>query len=66
MRSGILGEKDNMVTCHDILDAQYVHDTSSDESYLRRVIMPLEAVLTNFKRLVSPAFACFLCLPSPP
>ena len=24
VRSGILGERDNMVTCHDILDAQWV------------------------------------------
>lgn len=24
VRSGILGERDNMVTCHDILDAQWL------------------------------------------
>ena len=52
VRSGILGEKDNMVTMHDILDAQWVHDNHKDEEYLRRVIMPLETLLTNYKRLV--------------
>ncbi|EXC14244.1 H/ACA ribonucleoprotein complex subunit 4 [Morus notabilis] len=52
VRSGILGEKDNMVTMHDVLDAMYIHDSHKDESYLRRVIMPLEVVLTSYKRLV--------------
>ena len=28
MRSGIVGEKDNLVTMHDILDAQWVYDNS--------------------------------------
>ncbi|KAK9813175.1 hypothetical protein WJX72_010125 [[Myrmecia] bisecta] len=52
VRSGIMGEKDNMVTMHDVLDAQWTYDNHKDESYLRRVIMPLEVVLTNYKRLV--------------
>lgn len=52
VRSGILGEKDNMVTMHDVMDAQWVYDNYRDESYLRRVIMPLEVVLTSYKRLV--------------
>lgn len=52
VRSGIMGEEDNMVTLHDILDAQWLYDNFKDESYLRRVIMPLEVVLVNFKRLV--------------
>ena len=52
VRSGILGEKDNMVTMHDILDAQWIHDNHKDEGYLRRVIMPLETLLTSYKRLV--------------
>ena len=42
MRSGIMGEKDNMTTMHDVLDAQWTFDNLSDEAYLRRVIMPLE------------------------
>ncbi|XP_065870775.1 H/ACA ribonucleoprotein complex subunit 4-like [Euphorbia lathyris] len=52
VRSGILGEKDNMVTMHDVMDAQWVYDTNRDESYLRRVIMPLEVILTSYKRCV--------------
>ena len=35
MRSGIVGERDNLVTMHDVLDAQYVFDNAKDESYLR-------------------------------
>ncbi|XP_022745002.1 H/ACA ribonucleoprotein complex subunit 4 [Durio zibethinus] len=52
VRSGILGEKDNMVTMHDVMDAQWVYDNYRDEAYLRRVIMPLEVLLTSYKRLV--------------
>uniref|UniRef100_A0A6J0PPA7 H/ACA ribonucleoprotein complex subunit 4 n=1 Tax=Elaeis guineensis var. tenera TaxID=51953 RepID=A0A6J0PPA7_ELAGV len=52
VRSGILGENDNMVTMHDVLDAQWVYDNFKDESYLRRVVMPLEVLLTSYKRLV--------------
>ncbi|KAI4299123.1 hypothetical protein L6164_032613 [Bauhinia variegata] len=52
VRSGIMGEKDNMVTMHDVMDAQWVYDNYRDESYLRRVVMPLEVVLTSYKRLV--------------
>jgi H/ACA ribonucleoprotein complex subunit 4 len=51
-RSGIMGEEDNMVTMHDILDAQWMYDNFKDETYLRRAIMPLEVLLTNFKRVV--------------
>ncbi|XP_073157129.1 H/ACA ribonucleoprotein complex subunit 4 [Henckelia pumila] len=52
VRSGILGEKDNMVTMHDVMDGQWVYDNYRDETYLRRVVMPLEVVLTSYKRLV--------------
>jgi len=51
-RSGIMGEDERMVTMHDILDAQHVYDTTKDETYLRRVVMPLEVLLTNYKRVV--------------
>lgn len=37
---------------HDLLDAQYKYEKFKDETYLRRVIMPLEVVLTNYKRIV--------------
>eukprot|EP00605_Chrysophyceae_sp_TOSAG23-4_P001816 GSChrysophyteH1.ASY1.ANO1.2006.1 assembled CDS len=52
VRSGIMSEDDNMVTMHDVLDAQYQYDSFKDESYLRRVVMPLETLLTNYKRIV--------------
>merc|ERR1712146_58315 len=52
VRSGCLGENDNMVTMHDVLDAMWLSDKAKDESYIRRVVMPLEVLLTNFKRLV--------------
>lgn len=52
VRSGILSENEHMVTMHDVLDAQYMYDTHKDESYLRRAVLPLEVLLTNFKRIV--------------
>lgn len=52
VRSGVLDEQQNMVTMHDVLDAQHVYDTTKDEKYLRRVVMPLEVLLTNYKRVV--------------
>nr|CAD1833740.1 unnamed protein product [Ananas comosus var. bracteatus] len=52
VRSGILGEGDNMVTMHDVLDAQWERDNAGSEAYLRRVVMPLEVLLTSYKRIV--------------
>ena len=52
VRSGIMGEADNMVTMHDVLDAQWTYDQQKSEAYLRRVVMPLECLLTNYKRVV--------------
>ncbi|EGC34227.1 hypothetical protein DICPUDRAFT_35400, partial [Dictyostelium purpureum] len=52
VRSGIMSEKKGMVTMHDVKDAQYEFDNSKDEAYLRRVVQPLEAILTNYKRIV--------------
>jgi len=52
VRSGVMAEKDNLVTMHDVMDAQHVYDSTKDEKYLRRIIMPLEVLLTNFKRVV--------------
>lgn len=51
-RSGVQDESDNMVTMHDILDAQWLYENHADESYLRRVIKPLEALLVNHKRII--------------
>jgi len=41
-----------MVTMHDVMDAKWLHKNMHDESYLRRVIMPLEALLVTLKRIV--------------
>lgn len=37
---------------HDVLDAQWQFDHNKDESYLRRVIYPLEKLLISHKRIV--------------
>lgn len=42
----------NLFTMHDVLDAQWIYDNHKDESYLRRVINPLEALLTSHKRII--------------
>ena len=47
-----MGEAENMATLHDVLDAQWMYDSMKDEAYLRRVVMPLEVLLTGYKRLV--------------
>jgi len=52
VRSGCLGPEDNMVTMHDVLDAMWTFDNHQDETYLRRIIMPLERLLVNYKKLV--------------
>uniref|UniRef100_W5UCX5 H/ACA ribonucleoprotein complex subunit DKC1 n=1 Tax=Ictalurus punctatus TaxID=7998 RepID=W5UCX5_ICTPU len=52
VRSGVLGEMDCMVTMHDVLDAQWQFDHNKDETYLRRVIFPLEKLLISHKRIV--------------
>lgn len=52
VRSGALSENDNMVTLHDVLDAQWVYDNTRDESYLRKIISPLETLLVGYKRIV--------------
>merc|ERR1711997_1421018 len=53
VRSGIQSENDSgMSTLHDVLDAQWLYDNHKDESYLRRIIRPLEALLTNHKRII--------------
>eukprot|EP00954_Amorphochlora_amoebiformis_P021084 1344035-Amorphochlora_amoeboformis.AAC.1 len=52
VRTGNLGETDNMVTMHDILDAMWLYKHKGDESYLRRAVMPLEKLLEPLKRIV--------------
>lgn len=52
VRSGIQNETEGMMTMHDVLDAQWLYDNHKDETYLRRVIRPLEALLTGHKRII--------------
>ncbi|KAH8683113.1 centromere/microtubule binding protein CBF5 [Tricladium varicosporioides] len=52
VRSGAMDENEGMVTLHDVLDAQWMQDNTRDESYLRKVISPLETLLTTYKRIV--------------
>jgi H/ACA ribonucleoprotein complex subunit 4 len=52
VRSGAMSENDDIVTMHDVMDAQWVFDNNKDESYLRRVVRPLETLLTGYKRVV--------------
>lgn len=40
------------MTLHDVLDAQWLYENHKDESYLRRVIYPLEGLLVNYKRII--------------
>ena len=40
------------MTMHDVMDAQWLHDNHKDETYLRRVIRPLEALMTSHKRII--------------
>lgn len=52
VRSGAMDESHGLVTLHDVMDAKWMHDQNRDESYLRRVIRPLESLLTTYKRIV--------------
>lgn len=52
VRSGIQSEEDHMSTMHDVLDAQWLYENHKDESYLRRVIKPLEGLLVKHKRII--------------
>ena len=49
---GTNDECSGLATMHDVLDAQWLYDNHKDESYLRRVIKPLEALLTDHKRII--------------
>lgn len=52
VRSGALKEDASMVTMHDVKDAQWYYEQYGKEDYLRRVIMPLEILLTGYPRVV--------------
>lgn len=52
VRSGHLSEEDHLATMYDVMDAQHLYESSRDERYLRRVVMPYELLLTNMPRIV--------------
>jgi len=52
VRSGIQRETDGLATMHDVLDAQWLLENHREEAYMRRVIKPLEALLTGHKRII--------------
>ena len=41
-----------MQTMQDVIDAQWLFENKKDESYLRRVIMPLETLLKDHKKII--------------
>ncbi|KAJ2904860.1 hypothetical protein MKZ38_007052 [Zalerion maritima] len=52
VRSGAMDETKDLVTLHDVMDAQWLMDNTRDETYLRTIIKPLESLLTGYKRIV--------------
>lgn len=52
VRSGIQSEAEGMVTMHDVIDSTYAYMHNKDETYLRRVVKPLEALLVSHKRII--------------
>lgn len=52
VRSGALQEDASMVTMHDVKDAQWHYEQFNQETYLRRVIMPIEILLIGTPRIV--------------
>lgn len=51
IRSG-LTEESECFTLHDLKDSKYVYDTKKDETFLRRVIRPLEEILIDYPRIM--------------
>jgi H/ACA ribonucleoprotein complex subunit 4 len=52
VRSGAMDETKDLVTLHDVLDAQWMMDNQRNEAYLRQIIQPLETLLIGYKRIV--------------
>ncbi|CAG0913302.1 unnamed protein product [Notodromas monacha] len=51
-KSGVQTEEEDMVTMHELKDAQWLYENHGIESELRRCIRPLEALLTQYKRII--------------
>jgi H/ACA ribonucleoprotein complex subunit 4 len=52
VRSGAMKEDKSLVTLHQLLDAQKLFQEKGIETQLRKVIQPLEVLLTGHKRIV--------------
>lgn len=52
VRSGIMNEKENLYTMHDVMDAQHLYKNTGDDTYLRKIIQPLEVLVKEFPRIV--------------
>jgi H/ACA ribonucleoprotein complex subunit 4 len=51
IRSGNMNENSS-VTLHDLLDSYYIFETKGDDSFLRKVIQPLESLLVSYPRII--------------
>lgn len=51
IRSGLIQES-KCFTLHDLLDATYVYENTKEESFLRKIIRPLEEILTGYPRIM--------------
>lgn len=51
-RTGTITENTGLVSMYDVLDAKWLLDNKKDDSYMRRVVRPLEWMLTKYKRIV--------------
>jgi len=52
VRSGHHEETDGLATLHDLLDAQHEFTRAQDETALRRIVRPLESLLTQHRRII--------------
>lgn len=51
IQSGYVKESE-CVTLHDVQDAYYIYKNTKEEKYLRRVVRPLESILTHYPRIM--------------
>lgn len=52
VRSGHHEETDGLATLHEVLDAQHELTRAQDETALRRIVRPLESLLTQHRRII--------------
>lgn len=47
-----MSENKYLYTMHDVLDAQHHYKKTGDETYLRKIIQPLELLLVDYPKIV--------------